>query len=280
MSLGSVGESLQRYQRHAEFGTFFTGRYRCRYSIWGQGPTLVLVHGLADRAKSFAPLMDRLYPSFRCITYDLPDGTDGAKLASYRHRDYVYDLLALLDHLGERKVRLYGSSFGSTVVLSALDHQEERFVRAVLQGGFAHRPLHWAERALAAFTRYLPGRLGEMPGRATILEKNDRPMFYGAPLDAWDMFVRHSGELPNRAVACRALLLHRVDLRRRLAHIQHPILLIGGDRDTLVPKSCELELLAGLPRATRVEFPQCGHFPQYTHPDALARSILEFLKKT
>ena len=38
----------------------------------------------------------------------------------------------------------------------------------------------------------------------------------------------------------------------------------------MVRKPFELELLAGLPNARRVEIAECGHYPVYTHPARLA----------
>ena len=51
-----------------------TGRYRCRYVAWGQGPPLICIPGMAGDAISFVMLMTRLQTHFRCISYDLPDG--------------------------------------------------------------------------------------------------------------------------------------------------------------------------------------------------------------
>ena len=56
-----------------------------------------------------------------------------------------------------------------------------------------------------------------------------------------------------------------------------PVLLVCGDRDPLVGPARSEELLRGLPRAVRVELPECGHNPQFTHPGALAELVHRFL---
>src|SRR5262245_34837629 len=91
-----LSDCLQRREREATFGACDTGRYRCRYVVWGRGPTLVLIPGLASEALSFVMLMARLQAHFRCVSYDLPDGPN---VIQYQHADYVNDLFALLDHL-------------------------------------------------------------------------------------------------------------------------------------------------------------------------------------
>ena len=79
------------------------------------------------------------------------------------------------------------------------------------------------------------------------------------------------------AVAHGALLLHRLDLRPILAGIRQPVLLVCGDGDPLVSRSCEEDLLTGLPNVRRVELCRCGHNPLFTHPEVLAEVVRGFL---
>ena len=81
------------------------------------------------------------------------------------------------------------------------------------------------------------------------------------------------------AVARRALVLHQLDLRRLLPSIRQPILMICGEFDHLVDKTCEQVLLAGLPQVERVELAGCGHMPQFSHPAAMAEATREFLSR-
>jgi pimeloyl-ACP methyl ester carboxylesterase len=55
------------------------------------------------------------------------------------------------------------------------------------------------------------------------------------------------------------------------------VLLIGGDRDKIVPRTAEVDLETALTDVRRVEFTACGHYPQYTHPGATAATVREFL---
>ncbi|MCI0461039.1 MAG: alpha/beta hydrolase [Gemmataceae bacterium] len=273
-----LSEALQRFEREATHGVCDTGRYRCRYHAWGQGPPLVFIPGLCDDALSFVLPMTLLSRHFHCIAYDLPTGQgDGARLGRYRHADLVADLFALLDHVGARRAYLFGSSFGSTVALAALHAQPERLPRAVLQGGFAYRPLAWAEVGLAHFARYWSGPLRWLPLRQQILFRNHGSCFRGLPPEVWGYYLQRSGSTPMTALAHRALLLHRTDLRPLLPQIRQPILLICGDCDPLVGPGCERVLLAGLPDSTRAEITHCGHEPMFTHPEAVAELVYRFL---
>lgn len=275
----ALGECLDHWNREAHHGEVDTGRYRCRYVVWGTGPALVMIPGMASDAISFVMLMDRLKAHFRCVSYELPEGgPDGARLMRYRQEDLTDDLFALLDHLRIAECVPLGFSFGSTIALSALHQEPHRFTHGILQGGFARRPLARAEVLLASFARFLPGSLGRFPLRKRIIENNHRRPFLQRDPDVWEFFMEHTCRIPLRAIAARVLMIHRVDLRSILPTIQHPMLMICGDHDPLVGKTCEEELRQGLPNVTRAEIEHCGHVPNLTHPEVTAEVVRQFLQ--
>lgn len=274
----TVAGAMERFDAEAEAGVCDTGRYLCRYVVWGEGPPLVFVHGLCDAARSFVMPMAALSRSFRCIAYDLPTGRDdGARIARYRHADYVDDLFHLLDHLGLEQTDLYGSSFGSTIVLQALYDAPERFGHAVIQGGFARRRLAPAEALLARVARWWRWPMGRLPGRSALLRHSHYHAFVDCQPTAWDYYLERANDPPMAAVARRALIVHSIDLRHLLPRIHHPVLLICGSGDPLVDRACENDLLHGLSGATRAEIDGCGHYPYFSHPEIMAELILRFL---
>lgn len=280
----TLAATIDHWRREATFGHWNTGRYDCRYFVWGEGPPLVFIHGLADRACSFVPVIALLRSQFRCVAYELPGGLDdGARIGSYRHDDFRLDLLALADYLGLRQAYLFGSSFGSTIALAALLTHPAQFPRCVLQGGFASRPLSPWERRISQFLRYRRGRLQDLWLRRRMqkyVDRTERAVFRRLGLDAeWKFLETNSGESSCAAAARRALLLNQFDLRKQLGVIRQPILLIGGECDSIVPPRCDQELLESLPNAARVDVPDCGHYPQYTHSGLVAELIRQFLTR-
>ncbi len=273
----SLAEVAERFEREAERGVVDTGRYRCAYYVWGQGPPLVFVHGMADAARAYLPMAARLAGGFRCVAYELPCGRgDGARLRRYTHEQLVADLFALLDHLGIRQSYVLGSSFGSTVALAAMHAQPERIPRGILVGGFAHLRLAPAEILLARFAQHWPGSMRRLPFHAAVSRRA-----FGAVTDParemWDYFLENIGSAPIRAVARRAVMIHGLDLRPLLPAIRQPVLIVCGNQDALVSHQCGEELLRGLPNAGRVELPDCGHMTHYSHAEALAEVVRRFL---
>jgi pimeloyl-ACP methyl ester carboxylesterase len=274
----SLNDALRRFDREAVRGFCDTGRYRCPYYTWGQGPPLLFIPGLSDDALSFVLVCSLLAGHFRCIAYDMPAGLgDGARLAGYRHADLVEDVWALLDHLGARQSYVFGSSFGSTIALAALHHKPECLPRGILQGGFAHRPLAPVSFLLASFARYWPGGAALLPFRPALLRRAHFGPFAGREAELWDFMLTRWGRPRIAALGQRARMLHRLDLRPLLPHIRQPVLLICGEDDPLVGKRCEESLVQGLPNAGRVELSGCGHNPVFSHPEVLAEVVRQFL---
>jgi pimeloyl-ACP methyl ester carboxylesterase len=273
-----LAEALARFDREAQTDSCDTGRYRLNYSTWGAGPPLVFIHGASDTRRSFVMLQSRLSAHLRCVAYDLPSGHgDGARLRRYRHDDLVADLWALLDHLGHERAYLYGSSFGSTVVLRAMRERPDRVPRGIVQGGLAYRPLRRAERVLTWLFRWLPGPTGKLPRRERLLELVHKEPFAGRPEEVWRAYVDWTGQARLKALGHQARWLDGLDLRAELAHIRQPVLIVHGDRDMVVRQLHAEVLQAGLPSAGLAVLEGAGHVPYYTHPEALAELVRRFL---
>jgi len=274
----TLADARARFEREAIQGVCDTDRYRCQYYVWGVGPPIVMIPGIADDRLSFIFVSALLAPNFRCMAYDLPSGRgDGAKLRRIGHAELVQDLFALLDHLAIPKSYLLGSSFGGSIALAAMHASPERVPRAILQGAFAHRPLSLAEGFLARLARYWPGTMQLLPGRTMLLRKFHSAPFAPKPLEIWSYFLERSNTHPIAAVSHRALLIERTDLRPILSNIRQPVLLICGDDDPLVVSFCEEALLEGLGNAGRATITSCGHNPLFSHPETMAELARQFL---
>jgi pimeloyl-ACP methyl ester carboxylesterase len=276
-----LNDALRRFETEAVRGVCDTGRYRMPYFVWGEGPPLVFIHGAMDSSRAWIMAASRLSEHFRCIAYDLPTGRDdGARLGRINHSDLVDDFWALLDHLKISRGYVLGSSFGSTIALTAMHQRPEHLPRGILQGGLALRPLRRVERLLARFGRILPGPTGRLPYREKVTFKVNGGGFKDKNESIYRYFVDSTGRTPVKAFARQALLLDRVDLRPLLANVKQPVLLFCGDLDVVArPIHAEI-LLNGLPNARRVIIEGCGHVPGYSHPEVLAEVVRQFLTPT
>jgi pimeloyl-ACP methyl ester carboxylesterase len=271
--------ALAALRKYATCGTLDVGRYRMRYFVWGSGPPVVFIHGMADAAEAFAMVMHRLADRFTCVGYELPNGlNDHSHLNRYRSPDYIADLFALLDHLKLCNNTIVGSSFGSIIALAALAKAPEQFTHAVLQNGFAYRPLNRFQRMLARTARFWPGWFADWPQlHSFVMRRIEHATISSVPPEVSEFYLKHGANTPIAAACLRALAIDRADHRRHLPAIHVPVLLLCGDCDRLVPQVCWDDLARGLPNATRRDIAGCGHYPQYTHPREMAEVIVSFL---
>jgi pimeloyl-ACP methyl ester carboxylesterase len=233
---------------------------------------------MGDTSLSYIPLAAALSRDFQCIAYDQPYGPrDGVKLNRYTHKDLVTDTLTLLDHLGIRRCDFYGTSFGSTIVLATMHKAPERIGHGVVAGGFAFRKLSPAEKLLARVGGVLPGSARRLPLRRLINSHNFGPSL-AYRQEYFEYLCQVSKNLPIRGIARKAQMIGRTDLRSILPEIHQPVLVITGDCDALVGRTCSQTLLTGLPQATHVELTDCGHFAHYSHPEVVAEVVRRFLK--
>ena len=63
----------------------------------------------------------------------------------------------------------------------------------------------------------------------------------------------------------------------RLKEIQHPVLIVSGDRDNFFPVKNQWLLFRELPNAQLAMYPQAGHGPHQQHPVEVAAQIERFL---
>ena len=78
-------------------------------------------------------------------------------------------------------------------------------------------------------------------------------------------------------MAHRVDLLTRLDLRPILREIPTEILLLQGNEDRIVPRRFFDELQAALPHAEGILMPLVGHQPHFTHAEAMAQVIGDWL---
>ncbi|HEX7742478.1 MAG TPA: alpha/beta hydrolase [Sphingobium sp.] len=130
---------------------FFTSlRTRLHYLDWGNrsAPTLVLVHGARDHARSWDWTARALAQDFHVVTPDLRGHGDSVwSEGAYLMPNFVYDLAQLVDQLGREPVTLVGHSLGGAVVLRYAGLFPEKVTRLVAIEGLGLSPDRVKEKA-------------------------------------------------------------------------------------------------------------------------------------
>lgn len=89
------------------------------------------------------------------------------------------------------------------------------------------------------------------------------------------LFAR--GEPAPEVLAAALQVLQHSDFVQRLDEVTIPLMLLGGNKDTLVPAMALEATAQRLPNASVVQLDKAGHAPFLSHPQLSATRIKEFL---
>jgi pimeloyl-ACP methyl ester carboxylesterase len=256
-------------------------------------PPVILLHGLGATNASLLPCIADLAVDHRVIAPDLPGfGESAAPAAPYTPAWFAAWLEALQHEIGIRRAVLIGNSLGGRIALEAgLAHPKSVQALCLLTPSPAFRRL----RELVPAVRLLRPELGSLP-----IPLNHRLMVLGIQ----GMFARPS-RLPDPwydAAADEAIRVFRSRAHRvaffstarqifleeahgrhgfwdRLPGLLPPALFLWGDSDRLVPASFARHVTNALPDAESVVMADCGHVPQFEHPEQTMALVRGFLAR-
>jgi cation diffusion facilitator CzcD-associated flavoprotein CzcO/pimeloyl-ACP methyl ester carboxylesterase len=270
-------------------GTVVVDGIRIRYRVTGNGPALLLLHGIGQSLDDWDEQHDRLSQRHTVLSLDLPGFGYSERLPGRATLERLASVLpAFLDTLGmPGAIPVVGNSLGGAVAMRLASDHPDRVSALVLvdSAGFG------SEVALALRLLTVRG-LGELlalprlgTARATV-----RAVFHDRE-HATEARVARSFRLSQRAGHARTTLDVARDLgtprgirpgwRKTLvaaiaAH-DRPVLVAWGDHDRILPFSHYSAARRTLPGATGRVFADAGHMPQIESPDEFAATVEDFL---
>jgi pimeloyl-ACP methyl ester carboxylesterase len=258
------------------------------YEVHGAGAPLILTHGYSATLEMWRAQVPALSAHYRLVIYDARghgQSTAPADMEQYSlARDYVGDLLALMDHLGIEQARVGGLSMGGMIAQEfALQHPER--VKSLLLFDTGPRV-----GAIAQDT----ARVAQFQKMREMMQSVARTKGMGAIIDA----MRNSPMLS--AAAGRGLpdaaRTHIDNMKKmsvdgylggskamqdwpgtldRLHEISVPTLVLVGEQDNLLTASRAIHnTIAG---SRFVLLRNCGHGSNIWRPDAFTAEVLDFL---
>jgi pimeloyl-ACP methyl ester carboxylesterase len=260
---------------------------RLRYYVGGEGPPLVLVHGLGGGASNWIDLAPLLARRHRVLVPDLPGHGGSTPLPAAVTLDpYVDRVARLAEREGLEPAAVVGHSLGGLLGLRLAVSRPEHVLAVILAASAGIRSsTREAERFLnlAAFLR--PSRRYARHRSAIARNRLLRTLVFGyfgasdpaaMPESAVDGFLAPMGLHSDTASARRALL--RDDPRLDLERIRCPVLLLWGARDNQVTVADAFEYARRL-RAPLRMIADCGHLLIGERPEACAAAIEAYLDR-
>jgi pimeloyl-ACP methyl ester carboxylesterase len=258
---------------------------RLRYVVGGDGPPLVLVHGLGGTIENWRGLALPLAASHRVLVPDLPGHGGSALLPEARDVDALAEaVLSVADTEEIRSAVWIGHSLGGVVALRAavLRPDAVRGVGLAAAAGIGSAS-RAAEVTLAVLGTVKPGRLIAPYRRAWARSRLGRRAAFGwwgvADPDALEpeqaeAFLVGPAHHTDTRQAGRALLVS--DPRGELDRVRCPCLCLWGASDNWVKLQDGMEYARRL-RAPLRAIAGCGHLLIGERPDACLAAIEGFV---
>lgn len=258
---------------------------RLRYYVGGDGPPLILVHGLAGAASNWGEVAERLAGRFRLLVPDLPGHAGSTAFPAVATLDPFADRLASLAALeGMDTAALAGHSMGGLIGLRLAVNFPERVSALVLTASAGIRSsTREAERYLNLAALVRPTRRYSRHRSAIARSRLLRLLVFGyfgasdpAALSdrAVDGFLSGLGVHTDTVSARRVLV--RDDPRLDLERVSCPVFLLWGAQDNQVTVDDAFEYARRLRAPLRL-VADCGHLLIGERPDVCAEAIEDFL---
>jgi len=258
----------------------------------GDGPPLLLVHGFADSADTWRPLLSRLGEADRAATaIDLTGfgraGELDPKAPMLPQWDAV--VVAAIERLssdhGGAGVIVAGNSLGGCLALRAAERPDLPIAGIV---PIAPAGLHMARwfpiiesERLIRLLRRSPVPVPEVVVREIVGRVYRSLAFHdqaAADPSVVSAFAKHLGTIERSmgVLDVGRRLLPELESPFDLKAIDCPLLLVWGERDRMVYTDGAERVLRTVDYSDIEILPDCGHCPQVEVPDRLAELLLAF----
>lgn len=254
----------------------FVNGFKMYYETAGDGPPLVLLHGLGSNHNDWELQIPAFAPSYRVIVPDMRGhGESDAPPGPYTIALFADDVARLLRQLQLPPAHVVGISMGGLVAQQlALDYAERvrslvlvnTFSRIMLRG-----PRDWLNllRRALVMQFFDMERIGQLVAQQ-LFPKPDQEVLRQLTVQRW----RQNDKTAYRAAAQAAL---RFNVTERLGEIYCPTLIIAGQDDTTVSPPHRDVLHRGIAGSRLVVIPDSTHATPVDQPEAFNQAVLQFL---
>lgn len=248
------------------------GPHRIHYWTAGEGPPLLLVHGVAMRAEDWAPLFHALKTHHRIYAPDLLGygESDQPRDCDYSIATQADVVRGFMDAMHLQQPDVMGVSMGGWIALRlAAEHPARVHRLALISSAGLSFDSTLTETSFSATT------LGEQR-RSFALQSDLAPRL---PDFILRDFLRLSKKKAWIVRASMRSMLSRRDLLLdgKLQRVRMPVLIVAGTNDRIVPFDVAKRLHAAMPQSQLVPLEGCGHLAVIECRRATLRALLPFL---
>lgn len=252
------------------------GPLSCRTG--GQGPDLVLLHGIGSGSGSWAQQLASLSDDFRITAWDMPGYGDSHRIDSPTCGAYASALMALLVARSVSWTVMVGHSLGALVAACFARRWPERIRGLVLASpARGHARLSEAERRDKREARLR--RFTELGPQAHADSRAAALLSAGADDDKKELVRLNMARLHLGGYADAAQLLSDGDLLTEVADLDVPGRVLCGGADTITLPAQAREVASAFPGGCEYrEIAGAGHACYIEAPAAFDREVRAFVE--
>lgn len=235
----------------------------------GNGPTIIVLHGLFGALSNFKDVLDHFKSNYRVVIpimplYTLPVlNTNVENLMKYV-RDFI-------EFKGFEKVNLLGNSLGGHVALVYTSKHPEKVETLTLTGS-------------SGLYENSMGQSYPRKGNIDYVRERVQYTFYD-PATATEELVQECYAIVNdRMKTLKILSLAKSAIRHNMAedlpHMTIPTCLIWGKQDNITPPEVGEEFNKLMPNSDLFWMDKCGHAPMMEKPEEFNTIYSDWLAKT
>jgi 2-hydroxy-6-oxonona-2,4-dienedioate hydrolase len=246
----------------------FKAEGKFKYIDQGEGPVIILLHGLFGALSNYKDVFDTFSDRYRVIIPLLPIYT--LPIISTNVKNLAKYLASFIKYKKLDQVTLLGNSLGGHVALYYMTKHPEKVKNMVLTGSSG-----LYENTMGS----------SFPRREDkVFIKNKVAETFYDPIHATDELVEECyGIVNDRAQLIRILAIAKSAIRHNMASeipkMKLPTLLIWGKNDTVTPPSVAEEFHSLFPNSELHWVDKCGHAPMMERPTEFNAILSEWLKK-
>ncbi len=288
------GETILSTADELKLRTLTLHGQQIAYRMAGSGPVIFLIHGITSNSSTWSRVLPTLARRFTVIAPDLiGHGSSDKPRGDYSLGAHASTMRDMLVALGHDRATWVGHSLGGGIAMQLIYQFPERCDRLILlDSGGLGREVNLLLRAAT-----LPGSEFVLPVIAAtrLLDVGRRAggllsrIGLRAGTDMEEIARGHATLSDGEA---RAAFVHtlravvepggqRVDAIHRMHMAGHiPLLLIWGERDSVIPIAHGRSTHERVPGSRLEVFPSSGHFPQLDEPERVIEVITDFIDST
>lgn len=237
------------------------------YTETGEGPALVLLHGLFGELSNFEHTIAHFSKRYRVLTPIMPLYKTKLKVGVGAFSNYIEEFI---DHMKLEDVNLLGNSLGGHVALVYANKNPHKVKTLILTGSSG-----LYEKAFGS--DYPRKDDKEFLRKRIAVTFYDQKFVTDELVNQCHSLVNDRSALINILRIAKSAIKH--NMKDDLPNFKMPVLLIWGKNDNITPPEVAVQFNELMPNSTLEWIDKCGHAPMMEHPEEFNTKLDEWISR-